>query len=242
MEKEDIKKSVSIKPDKVTKPIQLLAAWLSGLVLVNALFLGAAVYISTNAWTHYMLVIASIVNVPLFLIAIFVLQTKFRPELQEDSYYSTYILNRTGEKIKSSSLEEDLNDSAGITALEVTGKIKFDFLKYSVAVNDYIDNYEKIENALSLNGIPITRKFGKINNVKDKPDRWIISIEKTMDYQSMGHFLNVMLDFSSQFEGFCLYNKMKYDDSSIYIGSYGKHNNIIPLNKNTVNAIINLNK
>ena len=242
MENKDIKNSVSIKPDKITKPIQLLAAWLAGLVLVDALFLWTAVYISTNTWTHYVLIIAAIVNVPLFLISIFVLQTKFRPELQEDSYYSTYIMNRSGEKIKSSTLVTDLNYSDDVIDLKVNGTIQFDFLKYSVALNDYIDNYEKIENVLSSNGIPVTRKFGKVNNVKDKPDRWIISIEKTMDYQSLGHFLNVMLEFSSQFEGFCLYNKMKYDDSSIYIGSYDDQKNVIPLNKPNVEAIMNLKK
>lgn len=37
------------------------------------------------------LVIASVVNVPLFLICIFLLQTKFRPQMQEDLYYSKYL-------------------------------------------------------------------------------------------------------------------------------------------------------
>ncbi len=40
-----------IDPQKVTKPIQLLAAWLAGLIVVNAAFLAAAVYIGVSDWT-----------------------------------------------------------------------------------------------------------------------------------------------------------------------------------------------
>src|SRR5690606_2377188 len=48
---------------------------------------------------------AAIVNVPLFLIALFVLQTKFRPELQEDSYYSTYLNSKTNQLVSVSRVE-----------------------------------------------------------------------------------------------------------------------------------------
>ena len=91
----------SINAEKITKPIQLLAAWLIGLVLTNTIFLGAAVYIPSSIWTHYVLVIASVLNVPLFLFSIFILQTKYRPELQEDSFYADYIINNRGDKVLS---------------------------------------------------------------------------------------------------------------------------------------------
>lgn len=80
-----------IEAHKVTKPIQLLAAWLVGLILVNGSLLTAAATIKTPAWAPNLLVIATVLNVPLFLICIFVLQTKFRPEMQEDTYYSKYL-------------------------------------------------------------------------------------------------------------------------------------------------------
>jgi hypothetical protein len=83
--------SEQIIPEKITKPIQLLAAWLLGLILINTAFLAAASQISKPDWTAGLLVIASVVNVPLFLISIFLLQTKFRPEMQEDTYYSKYL-------------------------------------------------------------------------------------------------------------------------------------------------------
>lgn len=80
-----------LKPHKVTKPIQLLAAWLLGLVLIDGTFLGAAKALSTPAWLPVILVIAAICNVPLFLVCIFLLQTRFRPQMQEDVFYSRYL-------------------------------------------------------------------------------------------------------------------------------------------------------
>ena len=69
------------KPDKVTKPIQLLAAWLIGLIVVNGLFLLGAQQISQPTWAPALLVIAAVVNVPVFIVALFLLQTKFRPQM-----------------------------------------------------------------------------------------------------------------------------------------------------------------
>ncbi len=80
-----------IRPEKITKPIQLLAAWLTGLVLVDGSFLTAASYVSEPTWAPGLLVIAAVLNVPIFLVALFLLQTRFRPQMLEDSYYSHYL-------------------------------------------------------------------------------------------------------------------------------------------------------
>ena len=80
-----------IVPEKVTRPIQLQACWLVGLILVNGAFLAGARLIEQPAWVPGLLVIAAVLNVPIFLGCYFVLQTKFRAEMQEDSYYSKYI-------------------------------------------------------------------------------------------------------------------------------------------------------
>lgn len=76
---------------KITKPIQLLAAWLAGLAIVNASFLTAAGLVTTPAWLPALLAIAAVLNVPLFIASLFLLQTKFRPEMQEDTFYSKYL-------------------------------------------------------------------------------------------------------------------------------------------------------
>lgn len=85
-----------INPNQVTKPIQLLAAWLVGLILINGSFLGAAGVISNPEWAPGLLVIAAVFNVPIFLVLIFFLQTRFRAELQEDTYYSKHLEKITG--------------------------------------------------------------------------------------------------------------------------------------------------
>lgn len=85
-----------INPNQVTKPIQLLAAWLVGLILINGSFLSAAKVIESPEWASGLLVVAAILNVPAFLILIFFLQTKFRAELQEDTYYSKHLEKVTG--------------------------------------------------------------------------------------------------------------------------------------------------
>lgn len=88
-----------IIPEKITKPIQLLAAWLVGLVLVNGSFLTFAFYNNGPDWVTGTIIIACIINVPLFLGCLFLLQTKFRPEMQEDSYYSKFLELNTGKYI-----------------------------------------------------------------------------------------------------------------------------------------------
>lgn len=80
-----------IVPHRITKPIQLLAAWLAGLAIINASFLTAAGFLHIPTWLPSLLTIAAVVNVPLFIASLFLLQTKFRPEMQEDTYYSQYL-------------------------------------------------------------------------------------------------------------------------------------------------------
>src|SRR5262245_734476 len=84
-----------IDPERVTKPMQLLAAWLVGLIAVDGSFLLTEMQMEPAGWERGALVIAAIANVPVFLVALFLLQTRFRPELQEDSYYAQYLDKRT---------------------------------------------------------------------------------------------------------------------------------------------------
>ena len=69
-----------IEPHKVTKPMQLLAAWLVGLIITNAIFLASAINFDKDSWERGALVVSAIVNVPIFLYALFILQTRFRAE------------------------------------------------------------------------------------------------------------------------------------------------------------------
>lgn len=109
----------NIKPEKITKPIQLLGAWLAGLFSIDGCFLFAAANMQQGSFESCALTIAAIVNVPIFLISVFLLQTKFRPELQEDSYYSTYLNQKTNEKVVVSKLDSHFAElSLKLSALQ----------------------------------------------------------------------------------------------------------------------------
>ncbi|HEY4323013.1 MAG TPA: hypothetical protein VGN20_03475 [Mucilaginibacter sp.] len=95
-----------INPDKITKPIQLLAAWLTGLIIINSTFLTAASQISKPTWAAGVLIIATVVNVPTFLVSLFLLQTKFRPEMQEDSFYSVYLERKYNTKLTKTDIKK----------------------------------------------------------------------------------------------------------------------------------------
>lgn len=113
-----------ISPEKVTKPIQLLAAWLVGLTVVNASFLLGAQQIANPPWAASLLVIAAVANVPIFIGALFLLQTKFRPQMQEDSYYAQYLRSEKEygtRKIDGNKAEESI-DQAIVQAAERISK------------------------------------------------------------------------------------------------------------------------
>jgi hypothetical protein len=129
----------NIKPEKITKPIQLLAAWLLGLILINASFLTAASQISKPDWAAGMLLIAAVANVPTFLFSLFLLQTKFRPEMQEDTYYSKYLERKYNEAINNKTNQKTIEEEQKATE-EVVEKISKE-----LGANSQIDKKKKIE-------------------------------------------------------------------------------------------------
>lgn len=84
-----------IQPHRITKPIQLLAVWMAGLVLLVGSFLAGARLITEPHWLPAALAISAVSLVPLFLGLLFLLQTRFRPQLQEDVYYSVWLASQT---------------------------------------------------------------------------------------------------------------------------------------------------
>ena len=160
-----------IKPNNITKPIQLLAAWLAGLLAIDSCFLIAAARLPTGSWEAQALTVASIANVPLFLLAVFLLQTRFRPELQEDLYYSTYISQKTNARVQLT--KEDAASAAlqqRIERLEVrvaTTSIKVpnvdnnaELLNLRFGINKNFEDREAIAQALSQAGVAGYTLFG----------------------------------------------------------------------------------
>ena len=88
-------RSASIEPHKITRPTQLAAVWLAAAVLVDGSLIGGAATIAQPTWVSPMLAVGA-VAVPLIVIGlVFLMQTRFRPQLQEDAYYSEYLKRET---------------------------------------------------------------------------------------------------------------------------------------------------
>jgi len=170
-----------IDPNRITKPIQLLAAWLAGLVIVNGSLLTTAIALAGSDWLSHALVIAAIGNVPIFLISLFLLQTKFRPEMQEDEYYHRYLENKysaiTGrtevvEKMLKVSPTADpvepRTPSRSRTRLPVSPNVR-------VSINDLLPFYSELRTELEDAGILINKTFGSTSEEPKVPSQFILS-------------------------------------------------------------------
>ena len=76
-----------IRAEMITSPIQLLAACLILIIVIEGSFLSGAATIHRPAWAAGLLVICAVLYIPVILAFLFILQTKYRPELMADSEY-----------------------------------------------------------------------------------------------------------------------------------------------------------
>lgn len=86
---------IPINPEKIKHPFQLLAVWLASLIILEGIFLTTVVQMKEYLWVTITLVITAIVIIPGFLYCIFLLQTKFRPEMLNDESYTQYLQNQS---------------------------------------------------------------------------------------------------------------------------------------------------
>lgn len=185
-----------IVPDKIHKPIQLLGAWLAGLFAVDSCFLFAAVNMAAGSFGSIALVIASIANVPIFLAAVFLLQTRFRPELQEDSYYSTYLSQRTNEPISVRKKDKQIIDlerrltSVEQSTRELPARPGGEELLSGVlfGVNKYLDNPDEIKRGLKSKGILGISSFG--NSQLSKPKQ-AVAISEYLPKQVQNYIVEI---------------------------------------------------
>ena len=232
-----------IDPQKVTKPIQLLAAWLVGLIIVNGSFLTAASLLEAGSLERVVLVVASVINVPIFLIAMFLLQTRFRPELQEDAFYSQYLNKKTNKLVK---LTKDDKIEIELTSIrkQIEGLVNQSGLigdqqkklaknahsqfRWRVSLNDHLDNFDEIRKALKSEKIVLSEIFGS-TNTDEKPDRKVISISPDVDFDSKKRIL--LLGSRVGMEGYDYFDPEEQEiTEQILIGSYGyRKGSYIPL-------------
>jgi hypothetical protein len=198
-----------IKPNTITKPIQLLAAWLAGLLAIDSCFLIAAARQPTGSWETIALTVASIANVPLFLLAVFLLQTRFRPELQEDLYYSTYISQKTNARVQvtkeeaaSVALQQRLERLEVRVAAPSASAPRTDedvnLLGLRFGINKNFEDREAIARSLSQAGVlgyslfgteavPIDRVVALVPNLEPKIERAILRLAANAGFKKYSY-------------------------------------------------------
>ncbi len=80
-----------IEPEKITRPIQLIAVWFIGLVILVGAFIGGATALQNSPVLQTVLVIAAVLTPVIFVVAIFVLQTRFRTQFLPDHLYAEFL-------------------------------------------------------------------------------------------------------------------------------------------------------
>lgn len=216
-----------IEAHKITKPIQLLAAWLVGLAIINISFLGAATKITTPDWIPALLSIASIVNVPLFVLSIFLLQTKFRPEMQEDSYYSEYINQKTNKSVKIQPTNnnvqelllkiERLEAKLATTINPTNSSDDFQFKDLLFGINQHLNDRDAIKKELSHYGAFKSTSFGPDDSV---PNKRVMSISQYLSTEKTNQLVSLAIKL--KMDGYRLFdNQMEQTEEDVLIGSYG---------------------
>lgn len=212
-----------IKPEKITKPIQLLGAWLAGLFSIDSCFLVASANMEAGSFESIALVIASIINVPIFLVAVFLLQTKFRPELQEDSYYSSYLSQKTNERITVSKSDIHLSEvSQRLSAIEKEISKEKDngedniLEKYLMGVNRNFDDRAEIKKILSEYGVTSISSFG----ADSSPDTRSVAIAHSVPRNALKKILEIAKRAKFTHYGF-FDNRSEETDEEILFGAYG---------------------
>lgn len=86
--------NTKISPEKITTPIQLVAAWFAILILLVSAFLFTATNIKNPAWAPAFLLIFSATTTLLVLIFVALMLTIFRPNLQEGKEYARWLKDK----------------------------------------------------------------------------------------------------------------------------------------------------
>jgi hypothetical protein len=228
-----------IEAHKVTKPIQLLAAWLVGLCVLDSAFLVAAAAFKEVPLACGILISAAVLNVPVFLYSLFLLQTKYRPEMQEDTYYATYLdknTNRAVEVMKPSFRDarvDELCEEISLLRNQIThlnsptvisghgpnAHRTSDWDECRIALNDNHPDFWAIRKALKAASIPVAAIFGAVDG-NGVPQKFVLAVNVDADPQLLQRALQELLKFS--FEGIKLCERVQGSDQTedIYAGSY----------------------
>jgi len=206
--------------------MQLLAAWLAGLLCIDSAFLVAVTQLESGTLESIVLTVATVLNVPLFLLAVFLLQTRFRPELQEDSYYSAYLSKKTDEVVRVDSRDarfsqltqqlEEIRDSLNNTGGAATRHDTASLEGLTVGINKHLPDGERIGSKLRECGILATSRFG----TSKAPTKRVVAISDRLPNARVKRVIEISHELA--FDGFTYFdNHAEGTDEDILFGSYG---------------------
>lgn len=238
-----------IEPSKVTKPIQLLAALLVGLILINGSFLGVAFQIHDPSWVSGLLVIAAVINVPLFITSLFLLQTKFRPEMQEDEYYARYLERRySAETGKTELIEITTNASQRVPARTLLERSALGAKRTlaeiiqahqtSIEINDLLPQFNEMLTQLRAIGAKPSKTFGTTSDDPIPPKPFVVCVGSLVDIETIKGVIQVTAPFG--LEGIA-YTDEHISQYRIYIGGYSyddPKNRFLPVSDEVLKKIL----
>ncbi|OHD11667.1 MAG: hypothetical protein A2086_16005 [Spirochaetes bacterium GWD1_27_9] len=132
-----MKSNIDIQASKITKPFQLLASWFGTLAIINGTFIYASTQNLNPSWLNIVLILASIINIYIFVFSIYRLLTKYRNELQEDQYYSERKNNTLNENIDAKEYIQNNNiDNSNEES------VKLIYLGFAVSIQYFRSVYE----------------------------------------------------------------------------------------------------
>lgn len=121
-----------LDPDKVTSPIQLMAAWFVMLILLTGVLLTAAVEIEKPVWAAGYLVIFSSAVILLVVGCVLLMLTKFRPNLQDGIQYSEWLKDQN--KYSQGLIREESEEKNGQILASIKESISFkQYINVSIA-------------------------------------------------------------------------------------------------------------
>ena len=209
-----------IQPDKITKPIQLLAVWFAGLVILVGLLLTGAKTITEPLWLVPVLTISAILIMPIFLYFVFLLQTKYRPQMQEDTFYSKFLDSSTNETITLS--EENKTNSLVID-------LQNQLIQLTESNKVYLKNIED----LIKNNSQDSKKVSEIESYINKSNLNLEKVEESIKKVQVRITLNRLLPKFAEYR-LCLL-KNGFENIEEFTGGSG-----LPLEKNLISVGTNV--
>ncbi|MFH1452027.1 MAG: hypothetical protein ABIF88_02545 [archaeon] len=92
---------MDINPSKVTQPFQLLASWIVGMLILVWEFLSVCGN-TEELWLKISSFVVALFLSLLFIRVIFLLQTKYRPEMQDSENYQKIYMAKMRQELNSS--------------------------------------------------------------------------------------------------------------------------------------------